>query len=83
VQINEVHVEAGAMLNGALLQAGLIDELLMYVAPRVIGSGFSVANFGAHAALDDLMQAGHWRWLETQQVGNDLRLRAQKITEYK
>ena len=83
MQVNEVHVEAGAMLNGALLQAGLIDELLMYVAPRVIGSGFSVANFGAHAALDDLMQVGHWRWLETQQVGNDLRLRAQKITEYK
>ena len=36
-EINEVHVEAGAKLNGALLDAGLIDELLLYLAPSLIG----------------------------------------------
>ncbi|HKP65591.1 MAG TPA: bifunctional diaminohydroxyphosphoribosylaminopyrimidine deaminase/5-amino-6-(5-phosphoribosylamino)uracil reductase RibD, partial [Casimicrobiaceae bacterium] len=35
--INEVHVEAGAKLNGALLRAGLVDELVVYVAPSVFG----------------------------------------------
>ena len=37
LEINEVHVEAGARLNGALLAAGLVDELLVYVAPCVLG----------------------------------------------
>lgn len=36
-QINELHVEAGAKLNGALLAAGLVDELLLYVAPCLLG----------------------------------------------
>jgi len=36
-EINELHVEAGAKLNGALLAAGLVDELLIYVAPCVLG----------------------------------------------
>jgi diaminohydroxyphosphoribosylaminopyrimidine deaminase/5-amino-6-(5-phosphoribosylamino)uracil reductase len=36
-EINELHVEAGAKLNGALLAAGLIDELLVYLAPSLIG----------------------------------------------
>ncbi|WP_108798659.1 bifunctional diaminohydroxyphosphoribosylaminopyrimidine deaminase/5-amino-6-(5-phosphoribosylamino)uracil reductase RibD, partial [Xanthomonas fragariae] len=35
--INEVHVEAGATLSGALLQAGLVDELLVYMAPVLLG----------------------------------------------
>jgi diaminohydroxyphosphoribosylaminopyrimidine deaminase/5-amino-6-(5-phosphoribosylamino)uracil reductase len=35
--INEVHVEAGSKLNGALLHAGLVDELLLYFAPCLIG----------------------------------------------
>jgi diaminohydroxyphosphoribosylaminopyrimidine deaminase/5-amino-6-(5-phosphoribosylamino)uracil reductase len=36
-EINELHVEAGAKLNGALLASGLVDELLVYLAPCVIG----------------------------------------------
>ncbi len=36
-QINDVLIEAGAKLNGALLQAGLIDELIIYMAPKVMG----------------------------------------------
>ncbi|NQY27471.1 MAG: bifunctional diaminohydroxyphosphoribosylaminopyrimidine deaminase/5-amino-6-(5-phosphoribosylamino)uracil reductase RibD [Piscirickettsiaceae bacterium] len=38
-EINEVMVEAGSVLNGALLQAGLIDELVIYMAPKLMGDG--------------------------------------------
>jgi diaminohydroxyphosphoribosylaminopyrimidine deaminase/5-amino-6-(5-phosphoribosylamino)uracil reductase len=37
VEINEVHLEAGATLSGALLAAGLVDELLIYLAPHLMG----------------------------------------------
>ncbi len=37
LEINEVHVEAGATLSGALLQAGLVDELVIYMAPHLMG----------------------------------------------
>src|SRR5262249_44647895 len=36
-EINELHVEGGAKLNGALLAAGLVDELLVYLAPSLLG----------------------------------------------
>jgi diaminohydroxyphosphoribosylaminopyrimidine deaminase/5-amino-6-(5-phosphoribosylamino)uracil reductase len=36
-EVNEVHLEAGATLCGALLQAGLIDELVIYMAPHLMG----------------------------------------------
>ncbi len=35
--INELHVEAGGKLNGALLAAGLVDEVLLYLAPCLLG----------------------------------------------
>ncbi|MGF1643869.1 MAG: bifunctional diaminohydroxyphosphoribosylaminopyrimidine deaminase/5-amino-6-(5-phosphoribosylamino)uracil reductase RibD [Thiotrichales bacterium] len=38
-EINEVHVEAGATLSGALLAAGLVDEIVLYVAPHLMGDG--------------------------------------------
>ena len=37
--INELHVEAGHKLNGSLLRAGLVDELLVYLAPKLLGAG--------------------------------------------
>lgn len=37
--INELQVEAGARLNGALLAAGLVDEILVYLAPSILGDG--------------------------------------------
>lgn len=37
-EINEIHVEAGATLCGALLQEGLVDELVIYMAPHIMGS---------------------------------------------
>jgi diaminohydroxyphosphoribosylaminopyrimidine deaminase/5-amino-6-(5-phosphoribosylamino)uracil reductase len=36
-QVNSIWVEAGAQLAGALLQAGLVDELILYIAPKLLG----------------------------------------------
>lgn len=70
--INELHVEAGPTLSGAFLDAGLVDELLVYQAPMLIGEGRPLA---ALAPLADLGQASRWRLLEATPVGQDLRLR--------
>ena len=71
--INELHVEAGHKLNASLLQAGLVDELLVYLAPRLIGLGREMAAFGP---LTDLADALEFRFIEATRVGEDLRLRA-------
>jgi diaminohydroxyphosphoribosylaminopyrimidine deaminase/5-amino-6-(5-phosphoribosylamino)uracil reductase len=51
-QINEVHVEAGHKLNGSLLREGLIDELLVYLAPKLLGDGREMAALGTLQNLD-------------------------------
>jgi diaminohydroxyphosphoribosylaminopyrimidine deaminase/5-amino-6-(5-phosphoribosylamino)uracil reductase len=71
--INELHVEAGPALNGALLQSGLVDELLLYLAPIVIGPGRPLA---ALQALPALAAARRFAFIECTPVGTDLRLRA-------
>jgi diaminohydroxyphosphoribosylaminopyrimidine deaminase/5-amino-6-(5-phosphoribosylamino)uracil reductase len=69
--INELHVEAGHKLNGSLLRAGLVDEFLVYLAPKLLGQGREMAAFGPLEALD---QAPQLRWREITAVGEDLRL---------
>jgi diaminohydroxyphosphoribosylaminopyrimidine deaminase/5-amino-6-(5-phosphoribosylamino)uracil reductase len=70
--INEVHVEAGARLTGALLTAGCIDELLMYMAPAVLGQGIGMMSF---PVLQSLEQAHRFQFLDHALVGPDLRVR--------
>lgn len=72
--INEVHVEAGAVLNAALLEAQLVDEVVMYMAPRIIGSGFSAAQFDEGNYLDILGGEPKWQWHDVTRVGQDVRL---------
>jgi len=70
--INEVHVEAGPVLCGALLSAGLADELLVYIAPILLGnSGRPMLNL---PPLDDM--ASRWKLdtIDRRQVGDDMRL---------
>lgn len=73
--INELHIEAGHKLNGSLLRAGLVDELLIYLAPKMLGSGRGMAQFGP---LDRLDEALGFRWTSVDRVGNDLRLLARR-----
>lgn len=70
--VNELHVEAGAVLNGALLAADLVDELLLYTAPTLLGPGRVMAQLPTLAALP---APGAWRFVESAPVGTDLRLR--------
>ncbi len=67
--INELHVEAGPTLNGALLRQGLADELLIYLAPRLLGPGREMASL---APLAQLSQAQTLRFVEARPVGDDL-----------
>jgi diaminohydroxyphosphoribosylaminopyrimidine deaminase/5-amino-6-(5-phosphoribosylamino)uracil reductase len=72
-QVNELLVECGAGLAGALLSAGLVDELLLYLAPTLLGRGARpLADLDAPASL-----AGRLRFsiVESQDVGGDLLLR--------
>jgi diaminohydroxyphosphoribosylaminopyrimidine deaminase/5-amino-6-(5-phosphoribosylamino)uracil reductase len=70
--INELHVEAGPTLSGAFLDAGLVDELLVYQAPMLIGEGRPLAALAPLAGLDE---ARRWKLIEATPVGQDLRLR--------
>ena len=69
--VNELHVEAGEKLNASLLAAGLVDELLVYVAPRLIGPGRGLAAIAPAASLGDALGFSFWA---VDRVGADLRL---------
>ena len=69
--VKVLHVEAGAELNGALLRAGLVDELLLYLAPSLLGDGRAMADLGALASLS---QAHALAFDSFERVGPDLRI---------
>jgi diaminohydroxyphosphoribosylaminopyrimidine deaminase / 5-amino-6-(5-phosphoribosylamino)uracil reductase len=70
-EINELHVEAGYKLNGSLLKAGVVDELLLYLAPKLLGQGMGVAQIGP---LAELSQAETLQIHSADKVGDDLRI---------
>ena len=71
-EVNELHVEAGEKLNGSLLREGLVDELLVYVAPRLFGPGRGMAAIGPLASLAESLD---FEFVDVERVGVDLRLR--------
>lgn len=70
--INDVHVEAGPTLCGALLRAGLADELLLYLAPLLMGD--DARPLLAGLGIDTMAQARPLAVADMRMVGNDLRL---------
>lgn len=72
-EINEVHVEAGHKLNGSLVREGLVDEFLLYLAPKLLGAGRGMVNIGP---LAELSQAIELEFRETAMIGPDLRILA-------
>ena len=72
-EINELHVEAGHKLNGSLLREGLVDELLVYLAPRLLGIGREMASFGPLSALAEALQ---FEFTQVDRIGADLRILA-------
>jgi len=71
--INEVLVEAGPRLSGALLATGMVDEWLLYLAPKLLGS--DAKPLADIARLTKLAKAPQFEIIESQAVGPDLRLR--------
>ena len=71
--INELHVEAGAVLNGALLRAGLVDELLLYLAPSILGDA---RGMFALPALENMADKYALRFHEVTPIGDDVRILA-------
>ncbi|GKT25247.1 bifunctional diaminohydroxyphosphoribosylaminopyrimidine deaminase/5-amino-6-(5-phosphoribosylamino)uracil reductase RibD [Acidovorax sp. SUPP3334] len=53
LQMNEVHMEAGSLLNGAMLRAKMVDEILLYLAPKLLGSGREIARRPDISALSN------------------------------
>lgn len=71
-EINEVLVEAGAILNGALIQSHLVDELVFYVAPKLLGNVARGAfNF---PGLESVQQNIPLEIADMRQIGNDWRI---------
>jgi diaminohydroxyphosphoribosylaminopyrimidine deaminase/5-amino-6-(5-phosphoribosylamino)uracil reductase len=78
-EINEVHVEAGAKLSGALLQTQCVDELLLYMAPTLLGEGIGMVRMDA---LQSLAQAQRFEFLDTKNVAPDMRIRLRHIERW-
>jgi diaminohydroxyphosphoribosylaminopyrimidine deaminase/5-amino-6-(5-phosphoribosylamino)uracil reductase len=76
--INEVLVEAGAALNGALIAAGCVDELLVYQAPILLGD--KARGFAVLPELVDLAARYELDFVDVARVGRDLRVRARRLS---
>ena len=70
-EVNLLHVEAGHKLNGSLVREGLVDEFLVYLAPKLLGPGRDMAAIGP---LHDLGEAVALQFLSSAMVGSDLRI---------
>ena len=72
-EINEVHVEAGSKLNASLVREGCVDELLVYLAPSLIGPGQGMFELPPLARLSEKRQL---RFHDLARVGDDIRILA-------
>jgi diaminohydroxyphosphoribosylaminopyrimidine deaminase/5-amino-6-(5-phosphoribosylamino)uracil reductase len=70
-EVNELHLEAGHKLNGSFIREGLVDECLLYLAPRLLGIGQGMAGFGPLESLADGVQLAYQ---SVERVGEDLRI---------
>ncbi len=74
--VNELHVEAGHKLSGSFARERLVDEFLIYMAPKLLGAGRALAAFGPLERLEDALAL---RYVDVQPVGGDLRLLARPV----
>jgi len=74
--VNELHIESGHKLNGSWWREGLVDELLLYMAPCLLGPGQGMAQM---PALESLDAAVRLRWVDFSPIGDDLRLMARVL----
>jgi diaminohydroxyphosphoribosylaminopyrimidine deaminase/5-amino-6-(5-phosphoribosylamino)uracil reductase len=81
LELNEVHVEAGATLCGALLQAGLVDELVIYMAPHLLGD--AARGLFVLPGLERMAQRIKLSVRDIRAVGDDWRITAKVSNEVK
>jgi len=74
--INEIHAEAGHKLNGSLLREHLADELLIYLAPTLLGSGREMFPL---PELTDLSGRRELKIVDLRRVGADIRILARPL----
>ncbi|OAT48543.1 diaminohydroxyphosphoribosylaminopyrimidine deaminase/5-amino-6-(5-phosphoribosylamino) uracil reductase [Proteus hauseri ATCC 700826] len=70
--INTLWVESGAHFAGALLEAGLVDELIIYIAPKILGN--DARGLFALSPLSSLSEAPEFTIDSLQQIGSDIRV---------
>jgi diaminohydroxyphosphoribosylaminopyrimidine deaminase/5-amino-6-(5-phosphoribosylamino)uracil reductase len=75
--INELHLEAGHKLNGSFVRERLVDEYLIYLAPKLLGAGRDLAAFGP---LTELTEAVSLRFHQVDQIGDDLCVLARPVS---
>jgi diaminohydroxyphosphoribosylaminopyrimidine deaminase/5-amino-6-(5-phosphoribosylamino)uracil reductase len=75
--LNDILVETGARLNGSLLQAGVVDEIITYIAPSVLGD--LAHGMFAMGELSTLEQRTRLEFTDVRQIGPDLRVTARVI----
>jgi diaminohydroxyphosphoribosylaminopyrimidine deaminase/5-amino-6-(5-phosphoribosylamino)uracil reductase len=74
--VNELHVEAGHKLNGSFVRERLVDEFLIYLAPKLLGHGRGLADFGPLQSLDDALEL-HVESIAS--IGSDIRVLARPL----
>ena len=76
---NEVLIEAGSTLNGAMMRAGLADELVLYIAPQLLGDmARGMVQLGELISLEQRVDL---EWQDMRRVGKDLRIQAKVVKE--
>jgi diaminohydroxyphosphoribosylaminopyrimidine deaminase/5-amino-6-(5-phosphoribosylamino)uracil reductase len=76
-ELNEVQVEGGSKLNGSLLGEGLVDELLIYLAPGILGD--SARGMFSLPELADLAQKRLVQFTDVRTIGSDIRVLARVV----
>ena len=69
--VNELHVEAGNRLNGSFVREGLVDEMLVYLAPKMLGAGRGLTNIGPFEAISEGLDL---TFTSIDRIGPDLRI---------
>ena len=70
-EVNVLHVEAGARLSGDLIRRGLVDELVLYAAPALMGHGKKLAELPHFDAMSEVLR---WEFKNVTRSGDDLKL---------
>nr|PZN03611.1 MAG: bifunctional diaminohydroxyphosphoribosylaminopyrimidine deaminase/5-amino-6-(5-phosphoribosylamino)uracil reductase RibD [Pseudomonadota bacterium] len=76
-ELNEIHVEAGFKLNGSLMREGLVDELLVYLAPSLLGE--SPSGMFNLPRIEDLDARWRLEFQDVARIGPDVRLLARVL----